>query len=228
VTAPRFAALVPAYQAAATVGAVVEGIRATGLDVLVVDDGSSDATGAVACAAGAGVVRQMPNGGKGTALVRGFRELVEEGFSHAVTVDADGQHLAEEIPRLVAAATERPDAIVVGERRKEGHEINWIAQLGNVVADTLMPWIAGAALPDTQSGFRVYPLLTTLGLGATGSRYDFETEILFRAVRRNVPLVGIPVRVHYPPVAERVSHFDPWTDTLRIIGTVLRTLATGR
>jgi glycosyltransferase involved in cell wall biosynthesis len=227
-TEPRFAALVPAYQAAATVGAVVEGIvRVTGFPVLVVDDGSSDDTGAVAAAAGAGVVRQMPNAGKGAALVRGFRRLVEEGFSHAVTVDADGQHLPEEIPALVAGARARPDAIVVGVRQKEGHEIHWVAQVGNVVADTLMTWLAGTPLPDTQSGFRVYPLLATLALGATGTRYDFETEVLFRAVRRDLPLVGVPVRVHYPPVAERVSHFDPVADTLRIIGTVVHVLARG-
>jgi hypothetical protein len=88
--------------------------------------------------------------------------------------------------------------------------------------------IAGQPLPDTQSGFRVYPLAATLALGATGTRYDFETEILFRAARRRVPLVGIPVRVFYPPIAERVSHYRPWVDTLRIIRTVVRVLATDR
>ena len=89
---------------------------------------------------------------------------------------------------------------------------------------TLDHFLSGQVLPDTQSGFRVYPLGATLALAATGSRYDFETEILLRAARRGIPLVGVPVRVYYPPIAERVSHFDPWTDTLRIIGTVLRVL----
>ena len=227
-SAPRLAAIVPAFEAAATVGEVVRGVVAQGLPVVVVDDGSADATGEVARAAGATVVRQVPNAGKGAALVRGFRRLVEEGYSHAVTVDADGQHLAEEIPLLLAAAAAAPEAIVVGVRRKEGHEIHWLARLGNLVADVLLERIAGAPLPDTQSGFRVYPLLATLGLGATGARYDFETEVLLRAARRGMPLVGVPVRVHYPPIGERVSHFDPCTDTLRIIGTVLQLLASGR
>jgi glycosyltransferase involved in cell wall biosynthesis len=227
VSEARFAALIPAYEAAATVGEVVRDARAVLEPVLVIDDGSGDATGEVARAAGAGVIRQVPNAGKGSALVRGFRALVEEGFTHAVTLDADGQHLAAEIPAMLAAAREDPRAIVVGVRRKAGHEIRAVARFGNTVADCLMRVLAGRPLPDTQSGFRVYPLTATLALGAVGTRYDFETEILFRAARRGLPLVGVPVRVHYPPVAERVSHFRPWVDTLRIIGTVVHVLLGG-
>jgi glycosyltransferase involved in cell wall biosynthesis len=224
----RLAALVPAYQAASTVGDVVRGTRAVLGDVVVVDDGSTDGTGEVARAAGATVLRQSPNAGKGAALLRGFRHLAADGFTHAVTLDADGQHYPDEIPVLLDALTASPSALVVGVRRKEGHTIRAIARFGNVVADRLMRMIAGQPLPDTQSGFRVYPLAVTLALGATGARYDFETEVLFRAARRRLPLVGVPVRVHYPPIAERVSHYRPWVDTLRIIRTVLRVLATDR
>jgi len=227
VSVSRVAALIPAYQAAATVGEVVRGTRAVVPDVVVVDDGSSDATGAVARAAGATVLRQEPNAGKGAALGRGFEHLHAAGFTHAVTLDADGQHYPAEIPRLLAALEPDARAIVVGVRQKDGQEIAALARFGNWVADELMTHIAGQALPDTQSGFRVYPLATTLGLAATGSRYDFETEILLRAARRGVPLVGVPVRVFYPPIDERVSHFDPWWDTLRIIGTVVRVLVAG-
>jgi glycosyltransferase involved in cell wall biosynthesis len=218
------AALVPAYQAAASIAAVVHDTVRVVAHVLVVDDGSSDATAATAEAAGAVVVRQVPNAGKGAALMRGFRVLVEQGFTHAVTLDADGQHLAEEIPRLLEATERAPDAIVVGVRRKEGQEIRAAARFGNWVADGLMTCLAGRPLPDTQSGFRVYPLVATVGLGAEGTRYDFETEILFRAARRGLPIVGVPVRVYYPPIAERVSHYRPWVDTLRIIRTVIRSL----
>ena len=223
----RVAALIPAFEAAATVGAVVRETRAVVPDVVVVDDGSSDATGAAARAAGATVLRQEPNAGKGAALGRGFEHLQGAGFTHAVTLDADGQHYPDEIPRLLAALEFDDRAIVVGVRRKDGQEIAALARFGNWVADELMTHIAGQALPDTQSGFRVYPLATTLALGATGSRYDFETEILLRAARRGVPLVGVPVRVFYPPIDERVSHFDPWWDTLRIIGTVVKVLLAG-
>ena len=224
-TAARVAALVPAYDAAATVGAVVR-------DTLGSCRPCSSPTTAPrwTSAARAPRARDDPadtNGGKGAALVRGFRALVEHGFTHAVTVDADGQHLASEIPALLAASAAAPDAIVVGVRQKEGHEIHAAARAGNCIADALMHVVAGQALPDTQSGFRVYPLPATLALGAVGARYDFETEVLLRAARHGLALVGVPVRVHYPPIAERVSHFEPWTDTLRIIGTVVRVLVGG-
>ena len=218
------AALVPAYQAAVSISAVVADTVRIVPHVLVVDDGSTDATAAAAEAAGAVVVRQVPNAGKGAALMRGFRALIEQWFTHAVTLDADGQHFAEEIPRLLEVADGTPDAIVVGVRRKEGQEIRAAARFGNWVADLLMTALAGRPLPDTQSGFRVYPLVATVGLGASGTRYDFETEILFRAARRGLPIVGVPVRVYYPPIAERVSHYRPWVDTLRIIRTVIRAL----
>jgi glycosyltransferase involved in cell wall biosynthesis len=223
----RAAAVIPAYEAAATIADVVRGTRAVLPDVLVVDDGSSDATGALAAAAGATVLRQERNAGKGAALMRGFHHWEARGFTHVVTLDADGQHYPDEIPVLLRVATADPRALVVGVRRKEGQEISAAARFGNWVADTLMEQLAGQALPDTQSGFRVYPLAVTLAIPTVGRRYDFETEILFRAARRGVPLLGVPVRVFYPPVAERVSHFDPWWDTLRIIGTVLHALASG-
>jgi glycosyltransferase involved in cell wall biosynthesis len=228
VSEPRLAALIPAYQAAATVGDVVRGTRAVLADVIVVDDGSTDDTGDVARAAGAIVLRQTPNAGKGAALLRGFRHLASDGFTHAVTLDADGQHYPDEIPVLLAALAANPSALVVGVRRKEGHAIKAIARFGNVVADRLMKIIAGQPLPDTQSGFRIYPLGATLALGATGARYDFETEVLLRAARRGLRLVGVPVRVFYPPIAERVSHYRPSVDTLRIIRTVVRVLVTDR
>jgi glycosyltransferase involved in cell wall biosynthesis len=223
------AAIVPAFTAAAAVGAVVEGARAHVARVLVVDDGSTDATAAAAAAAGAEVVRHEVNRGKGAALETGLERLAAAGVGRALTLDADGQHLPDEIPALLAASDADPGAIVVGVRRKEGHAIAAANRFGNWFADRAMRAIAGRPLPDTQSGFRVYPVAATLALRTRGTRYDFETEVLLRAARAGMPLVGVPVRVHYPPVAERVSHYRPWVDTLRIIRTVLRVLvAPGR
>ena len=220
----RTAALVPAFNAAASIGAVVTATRSVLAPVIVVDDGSADDTAARAAAAGAEVLRHPVNLGKGAALVTGLRRLTAAGIERALTLDADGQHLPDQIPVLLAASDAAPDAIVVGVRRKEGFEIRRVARLGNWVADHLMRWIAGRPLPDTQSGFRVYPVGPTLALGTRGTRYDFETEVLLRAARTGMPVLGVPVTVYYPPVAERVSHYRPWSDTLRIIGSVLRVL----
>jgi glycosyltransferase involved in cell wall biosynthesis len=218
----RIAGLIPAYQAAGSIGAVVRGVVPLLPSVTVVDDGSSDRTAAEAEAAGATVVRHAVNRGKGAALVTGLGALGEAGFTHALTLDADGQHLPSEVPKLVAAATAAPRALVVGVRNKAGHEIRGINLVGNWVADRVMTWIAGTSLPDTQSGFRVYPIPATLALGTQGSRFDFETEVLLRAARAQIPLAGVTVDVHYPPVAERVSHYRPLVDTVRIVRTIAR------
>lgn len=221
------AGLIPAYQAEATIGDVVAGTRAYVERVLVVDDGSADATAVRAAAAGAQVVAHGVNRGKGAALLTGFDALAAAGVGRVLTLDADGQHLPSEIPALLAASDASPQAIVVGVRRKEGQPIAAINQFGNWVADGLLELIAGRTLPDTQSGFRVYPVAATLGLGVLGARYDFETEVLLRAARQGIDIVGVPVAVYYPPVDERVSHFRPWEDTLRIIGSVVRLLWDG-
>jgi glycosyltransferase involved in cell wall biosynthesis len=218
----RVAALIPAYQAAGSIAAVVRGVLPLVSPVVVVDDGSTDATAAAAAAAGAEVVRHPENRGKGAALVTGLAYLNGKGATHALALDADGQHLPSEVPKLLAATARNPRALVVGVRLKEGHEIRGINLIGNWVADRLMTLIAGTALPDTQSGFRVYPIATTLALGAQGARFDFETEVLLRAARAGIPLEGVPVAVHYPPVTERVSHYRPWVDTVRIVRTIAR------
>jgi len=217
--------LVPAYQAAATIADVVAGARAKLGHVIVVDDGSIDGTAARAATAGAEVIRHPENAGKGAALTTGLRALAARGVARALTLDADGQHLPREIPVLLAASDAAPTAIVVGVRRKTGHAIRALNRFGNWIADRLLRLIAGQPLPDTQSGFRVYPVAATVALGVQGVRYDFETEVLLRAARRGMPLVGVPVDVYYPPVAERVSHFRPGVDTIRIITSVLRVLA---
>jgi len=203
----------------------VTAVRTRLAQVLVVDDGSEDETAARAAAAGAEVVSHDTNAGKGAAIATGLRALAGRGVARALTLDADGQHLATEIPVLLRASDAAPEAIVVGIRRKAGHSIRALNRFGNWIADVLLHLIAGRALPDTQSGFRVYPVAATLALGVRGTHYDFETEVLLRAARRGIPLVGVHVDVHYPPVGERVSHFRPGVDTLRIIESVLRVLA---
>jgi glycosyltransferase involved in cell wall biosynthesis len=220
----RTAALVPAYEAAASIAAVVSGTRAIVPAVVVVDDGSTDDTAALAATAGAEVLRHPVNQGKGAALVTGLRHLQAAGVERALTLDADGQHLPDQIPVLLAVADAAPGAIVVGVRRKEHFAIKRTARFGNWIADRLMRGIAGRPLPDTQSGFRVYPIAATLALGTRGTRYDFETEVLLRAARAGMDVRGVPVDVYYPPVPERVSHYRPWADTLRIIRSVLRVI----
>jgi len=215
------AALIPAYNAAATVAAVVRETRRALPDVLVVDDGSTDATAAVARDAGAQVIQHPTNKGKGAGLRTGLRALLERGYRRALVLDADGQHLPEEIPKLLAASSEQPTALVLGVRDKTGHAIAPIRRFANWFADHAVSLVAGRALGDTQSGFRIYPIAETLALGARGDRMDFESEILILACRAGIPTREVTVKVYYPPPAERVSHYRPVADSARIAAKVL-------
>lgn len=215
------AVLIPALDCARTIGDVVRGARAHVETVLVVDDGSSDATAERAAAAGAEVLRQPKNRGKGAALRAGMDWLGERGFGRALSMDGDGQHLVSEIPLLLAASAAEPDALVIGARQIGDQEVHASKLFGNRFANRWVEIACGLSLPDTQSGFRVYPLLAARSLGVRAERFAFETEILVRAARAGVPIRSVPVRVYYPPAKERVSHYRPWVDTVRIIFVVL-------
>jgi len=215
-----YAALVPALDCGETVADVVRGARAHVGCVLVVDDGSSDGTANEARAAGAEVLSHGQNLGKGAALAAGLRYLQERGFTHAVSLDADGQHLPAEIPKVVAESNAHPDAIVVGARQIET-EVAAIKRFGNQFANVWVQIATGRDLGDTQCGFRVYPIAPTLALHATGQRFDFETEVLIRAVRAGIDVRSVPIRVFYPPPELRHSHYDKLWDTVRIIEAVV-------
>ena len=138
-----------------------------------------------------------------------------------MTMDGDGQHLAAEIPRLLAASAAEPDALVIGVRQIGDQEVTPMKLFGNRFANRWVEIACGRALPDTQSGFRVYPLPATLQLGASAGRFAFETEVLILAARPGMAITSVPVAVYYPPAAERVSHYRPWADTVRIIAVVV-------
>ncbi len=216
----RPAVLVPAYECGTTIGAVVGGARAQGLPVLVVDDGSHDDTAEVARTAGATLVAHRKNQGKGAALLTGMRTLNARGFTHALTMDGDGQHLPREIPILLGAAIAEPDAIVIGVRRRGDQEVAGINLFGNRFANLCVRHAAGVPLPDTQSGFRVYPLVTMLRLPTQGRHFEYESTSIIYGARAGVPIRSVSVDVYYPPVAERRSHYRKLVDTLRIIRAV--------
>lgn len=217
----KFAVLIPALDCGRTIGSVVAGARAQVESVLVVNDGSVDATSALARAAGAEVIDHAHCQGKGAALLSGFQRLRQEGFDYAITVDGDGQHLPGEIGKLLAVARANPEAIVIGERVLEGVEVAPLRLFGNRFANRWVEIACGRQIPDTQSGFRGYPLSRTLALGVRSRRFSFETEVLIRAARAGLDILSLPVAVYYPPAAERISHYRPFVDTLRIIGVVV-------
>lgn len=215
------AILIPAFNCERTIAAVVAGARQIVPTVLVVNDGSTDATAVLATGAGAEVVPHAANCGKGAALLTGMRHLAARGVDRVVTLDGDGQHLAEEVPRVLAVSDAEPDALVIGERQFDAVAIAPIKLFGNRFANRWVEIACGQRLADTQSGLRCYPLSRTLALNASARHFAFETEVLIRAARAGIPIRSVPVRVYYPPIAERTSHFRPVVDTIRIIFVVL-------
>lgn len=221
-TPPHVAALIPCLDVEETVGDVVRGALRHVDHVLVVDDGSTDGTAGIAESAGAELLRHEANRGKGAALQSGMRRLRELGYSHAFSVDGDGQHLPEEMPTLLEECHADPEAFILGVRvRSPDQPVAGIRRFGNEFANW---WVARAArrtFDDTQSGFRIYPIATTLDLPVRADHYEFESEVLILAARRGFDFRARPVRVHYPPPDELVSHYDPWVDTVRIIRIVV-------
>jgi glycosyltransferase involved in cell wall biosynthesis len=221
---------VPAYDAERSVAAVVRALGATwGApgSIVVVDDGSRDATARAAREAGAVVVSHRTNRGKGAALRTGLARAHEAGFDVAVTVDADGQHPADEAARLLRASAD-PGALVLGVRDLAAAGAPKPNQTSNRISNFFLSLFAGQPLADTQCGLRRYPVARTLELDARDDGYAFEAEIILRAIAAGVTVIEAPVRVFYPPEHERITHFDSVRDPARIIARVVATLvATG-
>ncbi len=213
------AAVIPAYEAAASIGDVVCRTRRLVPDVLVVDDGSSDATAAVARDAGAEVASFSENRGKGAALRLAFERLFGAGLEAIVTLDADGQHLPEEIPRLL----EHQDTadLVVGSRVHLFAEMSRLRRTSNRLSSSVISLLAGKRLGDVQSGFRLYHRRLIDATGFPESRFDAESAVVVRAARRGLRIVSVPVRLGFAD-GRTTSHYRPLVDSLRIARAVTR------
>jgi glycosyltransferase involved in cell wall biosynthesis len=226
----RVCAIIPAYDAERTVGEVVQALLQIWPErggVFVIDDGSLDATAAKAREAGAKVAVHPRNRGKGAALRTGMELARSAGFDVAITVDADGQHPAEEAVRLLTASRD-PDALVLGIRDLVLAGAPRKNQLSNQISNFFLSLFAGRPLRDTQCGLRRYPIARTLELAGQDNGYAFEAEIILRAIAAGVRVVEAPVRVLYPPEQERITHFDSVRDPARIVTRVVQTLVITR
>lgn len=212
-------AVIPAFQEAATIADVVARLRAAmpGMPVLVVDDGSTDGTAALAATAGAEVLDGAANQGKGAALRRGMRAALARGAGFVATLDGDGQHRPEDLPRLAALAA--ADAIVIGSRRGAAGQPA-ARRRANRVADFWISWAARHPVSDSQSGFRIYPaaaLATLTRYEGRARGFTFESEILIDAARQGITTVPAAIPALYDGTLRRPSHFRPVADIARIV-----------
>lgn len=220
-------AVIPTYQNAKTLLKVVADVHRVVDTVFVVDDGSNDGTAALLDKATGNerpekVLTHPKNCGKGAALKTGLTYARQQGFRYAVTVDADGQHRADDIPALLKAVEEEPDALAIGCRGLQHENMPAKSTFANRFSNFWFALQTLQRLPDTQSGLRIYPLRCLHGLRWMSARYEAELTLLVFSAWAGVKLLPVPVSVYYPPRDQRVTHFRPGRDFTRI--SVLNTL----
>jgi 1-acyl-sn-glycerol-3-phosphate acyltransferase len=220
--------VIPTYNNEGTITAVVQATLQECRDVIVVNDGSTDGTRDILHGMeGITLVEYAENRGKGYALKCGFRRALQMGFAYAITLDGDGQHYPDDIALFLKANQQHPGALILGSRQMDGIERSLGSRFANEFSNFWFYVQTGRRLADTQTGYRLYPLKKLHGLELLTSRYEAELELLVQASWHGVEIVPINIKVYYPPLAERVSHFRPIRDFARIsvLNTVLCFLA---
>jgi len=206
------AVVIPCANEAVTISALVSDVRRILPAVIVVDDGSQDETAARAEHAGAEVIQHQRSRGKGAALRTGLKQAVTRGFDWALVMDGDGQHSAEDIPALLAAAARSDADLVVGNRMGNALQMPWLRRRVNLWMSRALSRAAGVELPDSQCGFRLVRLGAWSALSLKTDHFEFESEMLLAFVARGYAVRFVPVQVIYG--GER-SKIRPWRDTVR-------------
>jgi glycosyltransferase involved in cell wall biosynthesis len=225
--ARRVAVLIPALNEELRIRGVVEGALREAQHVIVVDDGSTDDTLARIADLPVRVIRHETRRGKGEGLRTGFRAALELGVDGVLTMDGDGQHMASDIPRLLAAEDKFPGHIVVGARLRKRSQQPWHRRLANEFGDWGIAWAMGYRVADTQSGQRYYPRAVCEIADVAGQGFVFEADILIQAARRlGTRCVCVPIESRYAGDGLagqfRRSHFRPLTDLYRITSHVVK------
>ena len=216
----RIAAVIPAYQEEKHIGEVARRTRVQLENVLVVDDGSTDATAERARSSGVDVVIHPQNRGKGESIKTGLRYWLERGSEYVVLLDADGQHLPEEISRFVdSAASESNAKIFIGSRMNDISAMPLVRRIVNRYMSGKISRVCGQQIPDTQCGFRMLHRDVIPDVLSGASRFEYETEMLIIASRKGHRVASVPITTVY---SDEVSSINPVRDTMRFFKLMRR------
>jgi len=220
----RVCVIIPTYNNAGTLGDIISSVSKFTTHIIVVNDGSVDETQHVL--ASFPFIRKISyekNVGKGWALRKGLALATELGYDYAITIDSDGQHFAKDIPAFIDKLEVTGDAIIIGARDMNQDSVPGKSSFGHKFSNVWFKVETGIAVPDTQSGYRLYPLQSLRTMKFFTRKYEFEIEVLVRGAWKGIKIDSVPVTVYYAPKETRVSHFRPFTDFTRvsILNTVL-------
>lgn len=216
--------IIPTYNNAQTLEKVLSGVLAFTGHLLVVNDGSTDETEHILQKfPEITVVKHPHNLGKGMALRSGFTKALQIGYNYAITIDSDGQHNPDDLPVFLQKLEEKPGILIVGARNMGQDSVPGKSSFGHRFSNFWFRVETGICLPDTQSGFRLYPLQKLKNIRWFTRKFEFEIEVLVRAAWKGIPVTSVPVTVYYAPKETRVSHFRPFRDFTRvsILNTIL-------
>ncbi|MFA5286892.1 MAG: glycosyltransferase family 2 protein [Candidatus Omnitrophota bacterium] len=211
--------LIPAYNESANILKLIQDIKKYQLEVLVIDDGSTDNTFSIAKDAGVQAMLNLNNQGKGASLVKGFKYALENNFDAVITMDADGQHLAEDLPFFIEQANDPNTHIILGNRMFNVEKMPYLRVLTNKFMSWLISNISKQVIPDTQCGFRLIKKEVFKNVKLNTSKFDAESELLIKASRLGFKIKSIPIRSIY---GREKSQINPFVDTLRFIKLIFK------
>lgn len=213
--------LIPAYNEAKNIGRLVGQLRSKGLDVVVVDDGSADETSRMARDAGAMVLVNARNQGKGYSLQRGFAHVVNNNYDALITMDGDGQHTLDDVDKFVALfRAERPD-IICGNRMADPQGMPFVRLATNRIMSWLISLVCRQRVADSQCGYRLIRTEVLRNIRLSASNFEIESEVLIKAAKKRFRIVSVPVRTIY---AGEKSRINPFFDTVKFIAYIIREL----
>jgi len=205
--------IIPTYNESSSIGGLVERIRSHRIDVVVIDDGSSDDTASIASGCQAVVLKNTQNIGKGASLIKGFDYAISKGYDAVLTMDGDGQHLPEDIPAFLAAAnTPAGYGIIIGNRMSRVENMPLIRIITNMFMSWLISGIAHQKIPDSQCGFRLISKNVLEKIKLHTRNFEMESEILIEASREGFSITSVPIQSIYNNAH---SHIHPVRDTIR-------------
>ena len=209
--------IIPTYNNASKLADVIRDVAAYTHHIIVVNDGSTDDT--IAIIDGFPFVQLLTyqqNRGKGWALRKGFEFATGLNYKYAISIDSDGQHFASDLPTFLDHLQEAPGSIIIGARNMDQASVPGKISFGHRFSNFWFKVETGINCPDTQSGYRLYPIYRLKNMRFITRKYEFEIEVLVRAAWRGIKVESVPVSVYYPPKDERITHFRPFKDFTRI------------